>query len=75
MNHEPYRQFARAFADSTPIRSERELEAAIAAAGLREDEVTRAFLDSLRRTWVYGESDVPFKNETLNRRYIRMLFE
>jgi len=74
MIDEPYRHFARVFGDSTPIRSERELEAAIQAAGLREEDVTRTWLKSLRTSWVYGLSDAPFANDALNRRYIRMLF-
>lgn len=74
MSAEAYRDFARVFADSTPIRSERELSAAIAAAGLEQDQVTRKWLASLRPAWVYGNSESPFANEALNRRYLRMLF-
>lgn len=74
MNAAPYRDFARVFADSTPIRSERELAAAIAAAGLRDEQVTRSWLASLRPAWVYGNSESPFSNEALNRRYVRFLF-
>jgi hypothetical protein len=72
---ESYLQFGRIYADSTPIRSEHELDAAILAAGLHPEDVTKQWLRSLRRPWVYGESDEPFVSDRLNRRYFRMLFE
>jgi hypothetical protein len=68
-----YRQFGRIYADITPIRSEHELDAAILAAGLHPEDVTKKWLRSLRRPWVYGESDTPFVTDRLNRRYFRML--
>jgi len=70
---EVYRQFGRIYADSTPIRSEHELDAAILAAGMHEGDVTKQWLRSLRRPWVYGESETPFVSDRLNRRYFRML--
>jgi hypothetical protein len=75
MQDATYRRFARKFADSTPIRGQAELAAAMHAAGLRDEDVTPDWLLSLRRSWVYGTSDTPFTTELLNRRYFRMLFE
>jgi hypothetical protein len=72
---ESYRQFGKIYADSTPIRSEQELDAAIVAAGLHPEDVTKKWLRSLRRPWVYGESDMPFVSDRLNRQYLRMLCE
>ena len=61
------------YADSTPIRGLRELDAAVHAAGLDYTEVTLDWLRELNKAWVYGESGAPFTSELLNRRYIRML--
>lgn len=72
---ESYRQFGRIYGASTPIRSEYELDAAILAAGLHPEDVTKQWLRKLRRPWVYGESETPFVSDRLNRRYFQMLSE
>ncbi|HJL19495.1 MAG TPA: hypothetical protein RMH99_27785 [Sandaracinaceae bacterium LLY-WYZ-13_1] len=65
-----YRRFASIWANGEAIRSEPELEAAIRAAGKDGDApVTDEWLRSLRRAWVYGDSDDPFENERANRSY------
>jgi hypothetical protein len=68
-----YRRFSSMWADSEPVRSERELEAAIRAAGLGEQPVPDDWLRSLRRDWVYGDSDEPFADQGANRVYRREL--
>jgi hypothetical protein len=68
-----YQRFARMYADSTPIRGPRELDAAVRAAGLEYGDVTPEWLRELNYAWVYGELGVPFSSDLLNRRYLRML--
>ena len=68
-----YLRFARMYADSTPIRGPRELDAAIRAAGLDYADVSSEWLRALNYAWVYGDSGAPFASELLNRRYVRML--
>jgi hypothetical protein len=70
-----YQRFARMYADSTPIRGLRELDAAIHAAGLDYTEVTPDWLRDLSSAWVYGDAGTPFTSELLNRRYMRMLHQ
>jgi hypothetical protein len=64
-------EFARLYANSVPIRSMDELDAAIQAAGLDYDRVTEEWLRSLQRNWVYLMSDEPFEDEKQNRAYRR----
>jgi hypothetical protein len=63
--------FARIYANSRPIRSRDELEAAVRAAGLKFEEVTDEWLLSLKKGWVFLESDAPFDDERANRAYRR----
>ena len=63
--------FARIYANSHPIRSPDELDAAIRAASLSYDEVTDEWLRSLHESWVFLQSDAPFDDETANRAYRR----
>jgi len=63
--------FARIYADSLPIRSRDELDAAIRAAGLSYEAVSDEWLRALRRSWVFLESDSPFDDESANRAYRR----
>ena len=68
-----YQRFARMYADSTPIRNLRELDAAIHAAALDYTEITLEWLRDLNPAWVYGASGAPFASDLLNRRYIRIV--
>jgi hypothetical protein len=68
-----YNQFTEMYADSKAIRWENELDAAIHAAGLDYENITREWLKSLDRAWVYRESDSPFRDLRHNRAYRRFL--
>jgi hypothetical protein len=68
-----YQRFARMYADSTPIRGPRELDAAVRAAGIEYEDVTQEWLRELNYAWVYGDMGVPFTSDALNRKYMRML--
>jgi hypothetical protein len=63
--------FARIYANSHPIRSRDELDAAVRAAGLSYDDVTDEWLRSLDESWVFLQSDAPFDDESANRAYRR----
>ena len=63
--------FARIYANSRPIRSPDELDAAIRAAGLDYDDVTDEWFHSLHKSWVFLDSDSPFDDEMANRAYRR----
>jgi len=65
--------FSRIWANSEPVRSKDELDAAIRAAGLDYDQVTTEWLRTLNKAWVYLRSDAPFDDETINRAYRREL--
>lgn len=68
-----HRRFSAMWANSEPVRGEHELEAAIRAAGLADQPVPDDWLRSLRRDWVYGDSDEPFADQNANRSYRREL--
>ena len=68
-----YAKFASMYADSKAIRWKDELDLAIRAAGLEYGEVSRDWLASLNRPWVYGQSDEPFGDPQNNRAYRRLL--
>ncbi len=68
-----YRRFAKIWANGEPVRDARELAAALRAAGVPEAQITDDWLRSLRREWVYGESEEPFVDERANRSYRREL--
>ena len=68
-----YQRFARMYADSTPIRNLRELDAADPRRWPRLHRITLEWLRDLNPAWVYGETGAPFASDLLNRRYIRML--
>jgi hypothetical protein len=65
--------FSRIWANSQPVRSKDELDAAIRAAGLDYDQVNTQWLRSLKKAWVYLDSDAPFDDENTNRAYRREL--
>lgn len=68
-----YRRFAAIHANSLPIRDEKDLEAAVRAAGLSWDSVTDDWLRALERRWVHFDSESPFGDERQNREYRRLL--
>jgi hypothetical protein len=68
-----YADFAQMYANSKVIRWDKELDAAIQAAGLDYAQVTWDWLASLNRAWVYNESDDPFPDPQINRGYRRLL--
>jgi len=68
-----YSRFADMYANSKAIRWEPELDAAIHAAGLDYQYVTRDWLASLDKAWVYREKDEPFRNAKYNSEYHRLL--
>jgi hypothetical protein len=68
-----YRRFRALWADSEPLRSPRELAAAMRAAGIAPAQITDDWLRALSSAWVYGESDEPFADEGQNRSYRREL--
>jgi hypothetical protein len=70
-----YARFARIWANSHPVRSAPELEAAVRAAGRDHDSVDDEWLRSLSRDWVYHQAEDPFEDELDNRAYRRELRE
>jgi hypothetical protein len=70
-----YARFARLWANSHPVRSAPELEAALRARGKSYAEADDAWLLSLSAAWVYHESEDPFDDEQDNRAYRRELRE
>jgi hypothetical protein len=66
-----YRRFRAIWADSEPLRSPRELTAAVRAAGVAPAQITDDWLRTLSSAWVYGDSDAPFADEKVNRQYRR----
>lgn len=72
---ELYARFARLWANSHPVRSAAELEAALRACGLEHEDASDDWLRSLSRDWVYHESDDPFTDAAANRAYRRELSE
>lgn len=70
-----YARFAELWANSHPVRSAPELEAALRASAKSYDSADDAWLLSLSRAWVYHESEDPFENELDNRAYRRELRE
>ena len=65
--------FSRLYANSKPIRTKDELDAAIRAAGLPYEGVSEEFLRSLRKDWVFLESEQPFEDDRQNKAYRREL--
>lgn len=70
---EVYRRFAAIWANGQPVRSARELQALLRAAGIDEQSVSDEWIRSLPPAWVYGEMDEPFVDERANRMYRREL--
>jgi hypothetical protein len=70
-----YARFALLWANSHPVRSAPELEAAMRAAGRDHNNVDDEWLRSLSRAWVYHEAEDPFDDEQENRAYRRELRE
>jgi len=68
-----YASFAEIYADGLPIRRPIELVAAIRAAGLDPETVTREWLKALSDDWVYGKSILPFQDAVTNRLYQQIL--
>lgn len=68
-----YRDFHRMYADSEPIRTAQELEAALHAAGVGPEQATMSWLEGLDDDWVYHRAEEPFDLPTLNREYRRLL--
>lgn len=66
-------QFVRLYANSKPIRTRDELDAAIRAAGLSYDGVSDEFLRSLRKEWIFLDSEQPFEDDRQNKAYRREL--
>jgi hypothetical protein len=70
-----YARFAELYANSEPIRSKAELDAAIVASSRDYGEVDDDWLRSLDSTWVYQRAEEPFSDERANRAYRRELQE
>lgn len=70
-----YASFARVWANSHPIRSAAELEAAMRAAGLDYGDVTEDWLRTLNPGWVSHDAEDPFTDAATNRAYRRQLRE
>lgn len=66
-----YERFCAIWSDSRPIADEGMLRAALAAHRLSPAEVSDDWLRSLRRSWVYLESERPFEDPALNLEYRR----
>jgi hypothetical protein len=70
-----YARFAELWANSHPLRSAPELEAALRASEKSYATADDAWLLSLDRAWVYHEAEDPFEDEQENRAYRRELRE
>ena len=68
-----YASFAEIYADGIPIRRPVELVAAVRAAGLEPEAVTKDWLKALNEDWVYGQSILPFQDAVANRLYQQIL--
>ncbi len=68
-----YEEFRKLYADSQPIRSPAELQAAMRAANITSEQATTEWLESLDKRWVYGKADYPFDDDQANRAYWRYL--
>jgi hypothetical protein len=66
---EVYRQFEKIWSNSRMIRSPEELDAAIQANEMHYEDVNQEWLGALDRGWVYGDNELPFHDERVNRRY------
>jgi hypothetical protein len=67
-----YVRFTRIWSNGKPVVGLHALAAMCAALGAYPNEISDEQLRALNEDWVHGESNRPFKDEELNRRYLRI---
>ncbi len=64
-----HQRFQEMYANSHPTRGLLAFRLMLHAAGLNPSEVDDDWLRNLRKEWVYGQSEEPFWEDSLNRAY------